>query len=163
MLDLHDEHSFDMYLHGEISKAIALMDIEAIPRLKDFLWDTAQSEATRSEAIFCLEKLGKKHRNECLSVFNEFLYKGTNEQRTLTGFVMCTLIELQATECIESISDAFKRECVEISIPGDFEDVEIALGLRNKRVTPKPKYNNNPCTTFPAKPFVPTSPAWTSF
>ncbi|OQK17613.1 hypothetical protein AU255_07030 [Methyloprofundus sedimenti] len=55
--------------------------------------------------------------------------------------VICALIELEATEAIEPIRDAFNRDRVNIGIPGDLEDVEIALGLRNKRDTPKPNYN----------------------
>lgn len=142
LLDLHDEYPFDQYLHGEISKAIALMGSEAIPRLKEFLWDATQSETTRSEAIFCLEKLAKKHRTECLSVFNEFLNNATEEYQALAGFIVCSLIKLRATESIEMIRSVFQRECIDISIPGDLEDVEIALGLRNKRATPRPNYNN---------------------
>jgi hypothetical protein len=141
LLNLHDEYPFDMYLHSEIAKAISFMGVEAIPHLNIILWDSSQSETTKSEAISCLEKLGKKHRIESLSALNDFLAKTTHEHRTLAGFAICALIKLQATESIEIISDTFKRQCVDISIPGDLEDVEIALGLRTKRVTPKPNYN----------------------
>ena len=45
-----------------------------------------------------------------------------------------------AVEAIDAIRDAFRRDAVDISIAGDVEDVEIALGLRAGRATPAPKY-----------------------
>lgn len=142
LLDLHDEYPFDMYLHTEIAKAISLMGASAIPRLKIIVWDPAQSQTIRTEAIYCLEKLGDTYRSECLLVLNDFLDKASNEHSQLAGLAICALIKLQATESIKAISNAFNRNCVDISIPGDLEDVEIALGLRSKRETPRPNYSN---------------------
>jgi hypothetical protein len=56
------------------------------------------------------------------------------------GFVVCVLLDLAAVEAIDAIRDAFGRGAVESSIPGDLEDVEIALELRTKRATPRPHY-----------------------
>ncbi|HEX4365312.1 MAG TPA: SEC-C metal-binding domain-containing protein [Rhodopila sp.] len=56
------------------------------------------------------------------------------------GFVVCALLDLAAVETIDAIRDAFGRGAIKVSIPGDLEDVEIALGLRAKRVTPRPHY-----------------------
>ena len=68
----------------------------------------------------------------------------TDEKNSsLAGLVICALIQLNATESIGVIREAFKRGCVDISVPGDLEDVEIALGLGIKRVTPKPNYHNH--------------------
>ena len=47
-------------------------------------------------------------------------------------------------ECLSIIAELLQgagRDCVDIGISGDIEDVEIALGLRNKRDTPAPNYN----------------------
>jgi len=61
------------------------------------------------------------------------------------------LIELQAVEAIDAIRDAFRRDAVDISIAGDAEDVEIALGLRGRRATPAPKYMVLPVGGIPWK------------
>jgi uncharacterized protein YecA (UPF0149 family) len=59
------------------------------------------------------------------------------------------LIDLEAVEAIDAIRDAFRRDAVDISVAGDVEDVEIALGLRARRATPAPKYMVLPAGSIP--------------
>jgi uncharacterized protein YecA (UPF0149 family) len=54
------------------------------------------------------------------------------------------LIDLAAVEVIDAMREAFRRNSVDISIAGDEEDVEIALGLRDYRSTPAPVYQIMP-------------------
>lgn len=143
LLDLHDQYPYDKLFYEEFSKVFALMGASAIPKLKEYLCDAERTKIARSTAIPCLEELGKTHRQECLALFNEFLQQADDKNRSLAGLIICSLIKLGATESIEIISEAFKRGSVDISIPGDLEDVEIALGLRTKRATPKPNYHNH--------------------
>jgi preprotein translocase subunit SecA len=50
------------------------------------------------------------------------------------------LMDLTAVETIDAIRDAFRRDAVDSSLPGDLEDVEIEFGLRERRATPRPHY-----------------------
>ena len=143
LLDLHEQYPFDDYFYEEFPKVFALMGVSAIPKLKDYLWDTKRTKIARSNVIPCLEELAKNHRQDCLALFNEFLQKADEKNSSLAGLVICALIQLSATESIEIIREAFKRGSVDISVPGDLEDVEIAFGLRIKRSTPKPNYHNH--------------------
>jgi len=54
----------------------------------------------------------------------------------LNGFLVSYLVDLGAVESISCIQAAFEKECVDFSIIGDLEDVEIHLGLREERSTP---------------------------
>ena len=38
------------------------------------------------------------------------------------------------------IERAFAAGCVDISVRGDWEDVQVELGLARERITPKPDY-----------------------
>ncbi len=143
LLDLHDQCPYDRLFYEELPKVFALMGASAIPELKLYLWNAERTEITRSTAIPCIEELGISYRQECLALFNEFLQQTTEQHSSLAGLVICALIELVATESIEIISETFSRGCVDISVPGDLEDVEIALGLRLKRATPKPNYHQH--------------------
>lgn len=143
LLALHEKYPFDKLFYEEFPKVFALMGESAIPELKNHLWDITQDEIARSTALPCLEEIGLTHRQECLALFAEFLQQADESCKSLVGLVICSFIKLKATECIEIIRETFNRGCVDISIPGDLEDVEIALGLRDKRVTPKPNYNNH--------------------
>jgi uncharacterized protein YecA (UPF0149 family) len=60
--------------------------------------------------------------------------------RVINGFAVSALIDLAAVEVIDTMREAFRRKSVDISIAGDEEDVEIALGLRDWRSTPAPFY-----------------------
>jgi uncharacterized protein YecA (UPF0149 family) len=67
--------------------------------------------------------------------------KADNNDIETNSFAVCALIDIESKESIDIIRQAFLQNRVEIRIPGDIEDVEIALGLREKRDTPKPNYN----------------------
>jgi len=141
LLDLREKYPFDLLFDQELPKAIAMMGEVAIPELKNYLFNENRDEITRSYALSCLEKIGIVYRQECLSVITELLQKPKKSSRSLIGLAICVLIKLKATETIDVIQDVFNRDCVDITVPGDLEDVEIALGLRFKRDTPKPNYS----------------------
>ena len=141
LLDLNDRYTDDFLFEEEFPNAFALMGPSAIPILKDYIDDKTKPQLGRSNAMVCLTRLGQDHRSECISVFSAFLNNATPDESDLAGDAVCGLLELKAIESIESIRDAFDRQCINISIPGDIEDVEIDLGLRKTRSTPAPNYN----------------------
>ena len=53
------------------------------------------------------------------------------------GFALISLIDLEAVEEIAVIRKQFEDNRVDVSLVGDLEEVEIALGLRQERETPK--------------------------
>jgi hypothetical protein len=56
---------------------------------------------------------------------------------TLNGFLIGYLVDLDAREALPTIAAAFGADHVDIGIGGDLEDVEIELGVRNRRETPR--------------------------
>ena len=141
MLDLIDASKYDLLFDQEYPKVFALMGEVAIPELKNYLYDENREELVRAHALHSLDTLGKTYRQACLDILCELLQKLDKNSKELAGMVISSLMDLKATEAIETIRDAFNRDCVNISIPGDLEDVEIDLGLRNKRDTSRPNYN----------------------
>lgn len=81
-----------------------------------------------------------EHRDECIGILAEMLAASRHTDPSTSGFVVSALLDLTAVETIDAIRDAFRRGSVDISIAGDLEDVEIALGLRDHRATPRPHY-----------------------
>jgi hypothetical protein len=59
---------------------------------------------------------------------------------TLNGLLIGRLLDLKAIEAIDDIRQLFARDCVDITCAGDLEEVEIELGLRQTRITPRPDY-----------------------
>ncbi|MEI6336932.1 MAG: SEC-C metal-binding domain-containing protein [Methylococcaceae bacterium] len=142
LLDLNQEYSFDALFEDEFPKVFTLMGLPAIAKLKEYLDDTTKSQFARSNAISCLTALGGFHRGECIDALTDFLKKANNTVADLAGLTVCALLELKVTETIDTIREAFNNKTVNISIPGDSEDVEIDLGLRHKQSTPPP--NDHP-------------------
>jgi preprotein translocase subunit SecA len=65
------------------------------------------------------------------------------------------LMDLRATEAIDTIRKAFFAECVDLKVQGDIEDVEIEMGLRLERDTPPPKMS-----LIPGLPNLDDEEAW---
>ena len=131
LLRLREQYPFDPLFDRELPKVIAIMGEAAIPVLKSHLFDESKGELVRLNALPCLEEMSLTYRQECLDIFSELLQQSDQSCKSLAGLVICALIDLKATETIGAIRGAFKRDCVDIAIPGDLEDVEIALELRS--------------------------------
>jgi hypothetical protein len=56
------------------------------------------------------------------------LQPGPSADARILGFAVWDLIDLRAVEAIDAIRDAYRRDDVDMSVCGDIEDVEIALG-----------------------------------
>jgi len=142
LLDLCEQYEeLDLLFDQEFPKVFTLMGASAISGLKSYIFDDSRGDLCHSYALSCVEAISVTHRKECLEIYCELLQQADQEKRLLAGLVICALVDLEATETIETIRDVFERDCVDIEIPGDIEDVEIALGLRSKRDTPAPNYN----------------------
>jgi hypothetical protein len=79
-------------------------------------------------------------RAECVGILARTLEPPDYRDPSVSGSVVSALLDLHAVEAIDAIREAFRRKSVDISIPGDEEDVEIELALREFRATPAQRY-----------------------
>ena len=59
----------------------------------------------------------------------------------MSGPPISYLVDLNALEMLDHIREAFIQGDVDISVAGELEEVEIALGVRERRSTPPPNYD----------------------
>jgi hypothetical protein len=59
----------------------------------------------------------------------------------MNSYLISSLINLRAVEAAPLMEEAFAANHVDISIVGDWEDVQIELGLLSGRLTTKPNYH----------------------
>ncbi len=72
----------------------------------------------------------------------------------MNGFIIADLAELGATEAAPLMEEAFAVERVDLSVGGDWEDIQIELGLLAERKTIPPLRTRRPPAdgTFPPEP-----------
>ncbi len=136
----------------ELPAVFGMIGQAAIRPISEFLSDRSNPEAAVSTALIGIKEVAARHpecRAECVGILVRMLESQAEMQPSIGGFAVSALIELQAVEAIDAIRDAFRRDAVDISIAGDAEDVEIALGLRARRATPAPKYMVLPAGGLP--------------
>ncbi len=139
-------HSFDT-CHAdeaaleELSTVIAMFGAPAIPALAEYWQRPGKDEFAYVMALDSLAKIAAKHpdtRDQILAIFANYMAEPEQAFRVLNALLIAHLVELEARELIDDISRLFAMECVDLSCNGDVEDVEIELGLRDHRSTPKP-------------------------
>jgi yecA family protein len=129
---------------SELCLVFGLIGPAAIPPLARRWQQPAQEQFVQVLAMDALTQVALQHpesRAQVLDVFRDYLAAPSAQQRTLNGLLVANLLDLQAIECIDSIREMYRRNIVDISCAGDIEDVEIELGLRDARETPKPDYS----------------------
>src|SRR5258708_30892383 len=127
----------------EFPKVFGMIGRPAIPRIERFLSDRSNPTFPVVTAIEGLKEIAERHpncRTECVNILARTLEQHADADGSINGFAVSALIDLAAVEVIDAMRVAFRRDSVDVSIAGDEEDVEIALGLRDYRSTPAPVY-----------------------
>jgi uncharacterized protein len=143
LLALFDLLVEDDWALQELPTVMGMIGAPAIEPLTIFLSETRHKEFSRIVAADGLKEIAERHpesRDRVIEVLTAFLRVKDTSLSTINGLIVCSLIDLQASESIEVIRDIYSGGMVDISCAGDLEEVEISLGLRTERTTPKPDY-----------------------
>ena len=147
LVRLLDKLPDDEWLAEELPEVFSLVGPAAILVLADFMNDDDMDEHARISAPACLERMAGDHpeyRDECAGLLTHRLTSYETNGSSLNGFIISSLIDLKAVDAIDAIRNAYFASCVDLSVAGDIEDVEIEMGLRRNRDTPRPKYHSFP-------------------
>jgi hypothetical protein len=158
MVRLFDRLHHDDWLATELPKAFSLIGPAAIPAITEFMGDSAVDPYHRICAPGCLVRIAQDHpvhRQECIEKVERQLSHYETNGEILNSFFIMSLMDLRATEAIDTIRKAFFADCVDIKVQGDIEDVEIEMGLRLERDTPPPKMS-----LIPGLPNLDDEDAW---
>lgn len=139
LLEQIDELDDDWY-GEEAPDVFALIGPPAVARLRACLADQEQSIYARITVGEALTQIAYRHpetRQECIDGIAVVLEGYPQNDETVNGFLVASLADLGAVEKIDLIEQAFQAERVDESVIGDFEDVQVALGLLEERITPE--------------------------
>ena len=138
-------HDNDWVL-GELPTVMGMIGEPAIEPLFSHLIDNSPVEYSRVTASDGLAEIAKP--------FPSLITVGRKRKKhrpmqspeqnldELNGLVVSSLMDLKAVELIDLIRPLYEQGIADITISGDLEDVEIGFGLRSKRDTPKPHYDD---------------------
>lgn len=129
----------DDWTAEELPKVYGMIGPTAIPALARSLADSSQGLWARVGTQRALEEIGTCHtdsRAECVSAIAKQLERFSENDPTLNGMLIASLLDLNAVESVPVIERAFAPKRVDESVAGDWEDVQIDLGLKKQRTTP---------------------------
>lgn len=131
----------------ELPVVFGMIGPAAIPAIAMFLAEPNAASYAAATAMAGLREIVDRHptcRGACIEVLLKVLQPRVDADPTVNGFAIATLLDLEAAEAIEVMREAFRRKAVDITIAGDEEEVEIALGLRECRSILTPRYALSP-------------------
>ncbi len=133
----------DGWVSEEVPIILGMIGPAAVPKIAAFLDEPLHALWPRVTAAQGLVEIGQRQpgaRDDCVRVLSGCLEDYAAHSPVLNAFLMSFLVDLKAVEVAPLMEKVFASERVDISVQGDWEDVQILLGLLDERLTPAPKY-----------------------
>ncbi|CAK8719937.1 SEC-C motif-containing protein [Candidatus Electronema halotolerans] len=144
LLERFDLDEEDEWAQEDIPKALAMIGQPAFRPMAHYLADEKHPMYSRTSIAEGLVAMAQQHpelRQNCINRIERPLTQYAKNDPTFNGLLISCLIDLKAVEAMPVIQQAYQENCVDVSIHGDLEDVEMDLGLREKRSTPPPRFS----------------------
>jgi hypothetical protein len=119
----------------------------AISPLEQYAASSQNPLHARGAAATGLQDIGLAHpeaRDAVVAALTRLLenYAEPGRDPALNGFLVSSLVDLEATEAARLMERAFAAGAVEGDMGGDWEDVQIELGLKEERATERQRQSN---------------------
>ena len=137
-----DEYDDD-WTSEELPIVFGQIGAAAMTPLAKFLADPVHGPWARAAAADSFTHISRQHpqtRDRCVTTLARQLEQFKQVDHTLNAFIISSLIDLKAVETAPVMERAFAAGRVDLSVTGDWEEVQIALGLLQERLTPEPGF-----------------------
>lgn len=134
----------DDWVAEELPTILGRIGPAAIAPLTAYLGDDDNDTWARVTAMTSLTAIAQafpESRDRCVAILSEQLTRFAKQDADFNALLIGELCTLAAVEAEPLMEQAFAAEAVELSIVGDWEDVQIELGLLERRLTPSPNYS----------------------
>ncbi|MBN2365282.1 MAG: hypothetical protein EH225_04595 [Calditrichaeota bacterium] len=138
----HVEESVD-WIFSEIPMVISLIGPTVIPVLKKHVQRTYPVDRIIVSILECLFHIARDHpdkEKEIIDFYLSMLKSFETQTPYLNSFLIWFLIDLDARDAIPVMEQAFEAGIVDETIVGDWEEVQIDLGLLERRISPQRDY-----------------------
>jgi hypothetical protein len=141
---LFREHDDDVLLEN-IPTALAMIGRAALGPIRDALPGAADVDdgwvaVSLADALKQMPGQHPELRGEAVEAITGQLNAWRTQNHDVNAFLISNLMDLHAVEAAPVIQAMFEGGRVDDTITGDWEDVQVALGLLEKRTTPRPRY-----------------------
>ncbi len=143
LLDLLDDADADDWMREELPRVFAMIGSAVMPELTRFLHDSDRELWARIGVSAALKELALREgdrREEVVATLSRALSKWYRNNDLFNAFIIGELMDLDAVETAALMEAAFLGDRVDINVNGDWEDVQVSLGLLSDRITPPPNY-----------------------
>lgn len=153
LLTLFEDLEDSDWVTDELPEVFGLIGPVALPILAEYIADPSIDEHARISATGGLAKIGTRWpeaRSTSIEYLTNQLTHFTENGPELNGFLLASLMDLQATEALPVIEQAFAARSIDPSIAGDWEDVQIEFGLKSPAEIEQERAKALPETPFPS-------------
>nr|VFK58091.1 MAG: yecA family protein [Candidatus Kentron sp. TUN] len=144
LINLFDRFNQNDWALTELPMVIGMIGNAGIEPLNRYLNSPSHDSFSRVMALESMEEIGLRHldsRETVVSVMTTYLKSPDQDDPFLNACVVAGLLDFSAVESIDTIREVYAKGLAELSVCGDIEEIEISLGLRSERSTPKPDYH----------------------
>ncbi len=130
----------DDWVDEDLPRVLAAIGPAAILPVAEYLADPAHGEWARVGAAVALGRIGQQHpeaRGECVARLTAQLTRSADQPLHLNAFLISPLLDLRAVEAAPVMEQAFVAGRVDETVAGDWEDVQVELGLKTHREHPR--------------------------
>jgi hypothetical protein len=127
------------WVYAELPTVLGMIGPAALPGLTILLFDDTRDEDLRIGAAAAVAEVARQYperRDEAVALLSTQLQDWANQGRALNAFLIDFLAELDEKPAAPLMEAAFDGGAVELSLAGDWEDVQVRLGLLAERQTP---------------------------
>ena len=143
MLDQADDEGGNEWVMDELPLVLAMIGPTVFPAVDAYARSVAKGAWGRNTACAALVALAgsfPEMRDACVQSLTAVLTHYAANDEFLNAMVISNLVDLNAAEAAPVMQAAFAANRVALDLGGDWEEVQIALGLLDERITPKPNW-----------------------
>jgi hypothetical protein len=137
----------DDWASAEIPEALVMIGPVALGPVRDALPAAVREPepwlgARLAETVAKIARAHPAVRESAVETLTRQLRVWADQSGELNAFLVWSLMDLRAVESAAVMREAFEAGAVEESVTGDWEDVQVELGLLPERTTPRPHYDH---------------------
>ncbi len=136
----HIDDDDDEWAQEEMPRVFAQIGPAAVPALAAYLMDGQHGKYASATAGEALREIGEQYpetRAACAAALTRRLEDFENNDEGVNAFLISGLVELEARDALPLIERAFASGRVDEMVRGDWEDIQIELGLKTEREHPR--------------------------